>query len=294
MMLSLAAPCRKRPHPPSSKVSSSAPPAPSEMARAVEKMKEGPEGIKQPLEEALETTKSIGDQMEIIGTQLQGAFAPIATGLANSLKDAGATVTDWLKEHQAKIVSWATTIMHAVLATASFIVRTMGGVVEEAAPYIQAFARGIAIAAKLALAELTPIIKILDALHNTWGAEFLGPIGALSKALDTGSLVQSLNDAKGAADAVITAPIASTLAGIGNAGIGVADKIDQMTRSLDKLGAKGTEFGAFNTATLGGSKRARKTHAAVDAGTPPAQKPTAVRRRTARKSLRLLRASTSK
>ncbi len=210
---------------------------PEEIAAQMEAHKDQ---IKKPLEEALEATKSIGDQLEIISTQFLSAFAPMATGLANGLRDAGASITDWIKENQAKIIAFAGTVMHDVLATASTVIRIAGGVIEEMAPLVQAFVRLTAEGIKAAAQEIQLLVKALDALPN-W----------MHLGINTKALINDLNDVQGPLDAIAHAPIRKWGEDLGNAMIGGSDAIDhRLIPSLDKLSAHAATQAQFTVAGL--------------------------------------------
>jgi hypothetical protein len=214
---------------------------PEEIAQQVEKAARGVDGIRQPLERVLEATKSIKDELGIISTQFVGMFAPLVEGLAGALRDAGDSVSSWIKTHQSQIIGWATETMDRILSTASVILRTMSGLLEELAPIIGKATQMMAFNVLAVTVAVKTLVDVLDALPTS-----------MHMGINTEALKNDLDGVIGPMKDLMALPITQTLANIGNAGIGLSDQLDQrVIPSLDRFGHSAAEAAKFASASTG-------------------------------------------
>lgn len=139
---------------------------PEQIAKALEQWQQGAKSIKQPLEEALEATKSIQDTLEVVSTQFMGLFAPMAKGLADALKDAGNNVTDWIKENQDKIAEWAGEAMHWTLVGIAEVITGVADAFSVSAGMVDTIAKFIIGSLKAIDLGMQGIIKPLSMLPD--------------------------------------------------------------------------------------------------------------------------------
>ena len=94
------------------------------------------DGLDSPVDKLVEDTKGLGDTFEQVGHQIQSALEPLGMALAKGLLGAGTSVSDWLRDNQAKILHWATEVAEVILGVAADMAKMVGGMFVAVANFI--------------------------------------------------------------------------------------------------------------------------------------------------------------
>lgn len=225
---------------------------PEEIAAALEKWKNGAHSIKQPLEEALESTKSIKDTLETISTQFMGAFGPLAKELADTLKDTGNEVTTWIKTHQDEIIGWAGSAMHTTLEVVSAVIRGMGATLQAAGTFVDIFVKATMTPLLAVEVTMRKILEVMGSIPN-WAYDLAFPaqsalaggnMGGFSKDAAAG-----LGDIEPTLKAILKEDISGDMGGVGEAIKRMSDTINnQWIPATDKLAHSAEQAAKFQMA----------------------------------------------
>jgi hypothetical protein len=98
--------------------------------------KEG-EALTQPLDQALNATKSLQQSMEQLSNSVLAALAPLGTALVNELGGAGQSITEWLQTHQAEFVEWVGRIGEWLLQAGAKLMHGLAGLLHTFAPFVE-------------------------------------------------------------------------------------------------------------------------------------------------------------
>lgn len=146
---------------------------PEQLQQQLEKAKNGPGKIGQELKDALETTKSWKDNLEIVSTELKSILAPLGAGLYQGLVHAGNHVVVWIKDNQDKIIHFAGEAMHWTLVGVSSVVRGIGDALRVSSGFIDTFVKSIVgVAEIIDLAMQAAIAPLTHISNRVW--KFLG------------------------------------------------------------------------------------------------------------------------
>jgi hypothetical protein len=95
--------------------------------------------LHEPLDDALDATRSLGDSVEALSNQFKAAFADIGVPLVAGLSDAAKHMSTWLAENQDKLIIWGGEVLNAILTVFSHIAIDVGDTLMAAAPAINTF-----------------------------------------------------------------------------------------------------------------------------------------------------------
>lgn len=135
------------------------------------------EGTHEPLDKAVEETKSLGDTFMVVGQQISAALSPIGMALAGALREAGSHVSEWISENQAKILGWGADIVIMFGQVMTAAAGTFMQILSLTGPFLDAFKGMFRLAMDGILDVMTPLAKGLGGILG-------GPFAKFGESLD--------------------------------------------------------------------------------------------------------------
>lgn len=192
--------------------------------------------LRQPLDEALEATKSLEDSFHQLGNQAMAALEPLGVGVMQSLESATAGVSEWVEKNESVIIEYAANVGHWILTAISDTANFVGAVFEDAAPMVDAFVKFIAAGLRGIDIEISTLLKPLTLLPSWLGGDVFK------------SMSKSLDDAAGPLQAIINAPIEDWMKRMGTGLHDIADGANSLQQPLTDLQLKAETTAKFQEA----------------------------------------------
>jgi hypothetical protein len=139
-----------------------------------------------PIDGALQATKDLGNQLEVLSQQVLAALAPVGIGLVNALTGVGDKISNWLQTHQVEFIGFVGAIGEKLLGWGVEISRFLAHMLREMSGAVQFTKNAIVVAAMAADAALIMWSAtwgmLIPGLHDVTRAAVAG-MGALSNML---------------------------------------------------------------------------------------------------------------
>jgi len=147
------------------------------------------EGVKlhEPIDEALQATKDLGQELEVLSQQVVAALAPMGLGLVRGLTGIGDKVSTWLQTHQVEFIGFVGTIGEKLLDWGSRISHWLAKMLREMSGFVESTKDAIVLAMMAADAALITFTAQLALFVPGLGEVTKGAVhamGALKSMLD--------------------------------------------------------------------------------------------------------------
>jgi hypothetical protein len=181
-------------------------------------------GLHEPLLDVLDATKTLSQQWETIGTQLEGVFAPLGLGLISALSGASTSISDWIQENQSKLIGFADVIGQWISHAVSDLAHLTGALFKAAAAPAEIFKDVMLEIFKAIDAGMRAITLPLSLLPS-W----------MTMGIDFGPIDKSLADAVAPLNALEHLDLSTALRQAGDAANTLGDAVDQAAPKLHHL-----------------------------------------------------------
>ena len=149
-----------------------------------------------PISEALEATKNLGNEMEVLANQVKAALAPMGTALVTALSGVGDHLANWMRDNQGAFIGFVGAIGEKLLDWGAKISHFLAEMIKDMSGTVEVFKNAVVIAAGLVdlaivnmSGALAPFSDTMKGIHDG-AATALGPLHALL-GLDIGSIMRT-------------------------------------------------------------------------------------------------------
>jgi len=143
--------------------------------------------LTQPFDEALQATKNLEQELEVLSQQVGAALAPLGTGLVTALTGVGDKISTWLQTHQVEFIGFVGAIGEKLLDWGSRISHFLAGIMRGMSGTVEFF-KNAAVIALMAVDGVINMMTAKFALIPSW----LDPTGFVKA-------MQGIHDATGKA-----------------------------------------------------------------------------------------------